>query len=193
MLTNKTKHFTLIIFSIFVLGFSFVQTLDYGLDKASPIAPYLNDQFQRSSPLWKVKQAYPNLQFEYSVRMDDMPGSNFFVVTQKEGMLWLVDKDKTTTEKKLFLDISAQVLNVDEAGLQDFAFHPEYGNPDSENKRTIFVNYNYLPPGLDNPNNYSLQRLSKFQVSDNHDFIDPDSEEILIQHFDRNPWHNGGE
>ncbi len=156
---------------------------------------YLNGIFSEEVPgtagNWEVENVFPNLTFVDPVQFLEFPGRDKFLVAGKSGKLWLVDNDPATTTKQVLLDIEQQVAVSEDAGLLGVIFHPEFGNAGSPNQGYIYIYYRYTP------NKYyagqeAYVRLSRFYLPLNSNTIDPSTEFILIQQYDRHPWHNGG-
>ena len=67
----------------------------------------------------------------------------------------------------------------------------EVGNPAAPEQQKIYLFYRTKPnPTVSNQMGYN--RLSVFSWDEATATFDRDSEEILIQQFDRQSWHNGG-
>lgn len=75
----------------------------------------------------------------------------------------------------------------------DLAYHPEFGDELSPNGKYIYVNYIYLPRELkdQNPDRLAYHRISRFTFLENG-LIDPSSELVFVQMFDRDYLHTGG-
>jgi glucose/arabinose dehydrogenase len=92
-----------------------------------------------------------------------------------------------------------QVLNINnrtridqDGGLLGAALHPEYGQQGSPNARYFYVWYRYFPVG-DPRGEQAFMRLSRFTMNAAETLADPASEFVLVQQFDRQNWHNGGD
>ena len=190
----KNKNNILLAFSaLLICAFSFTKLHIPDWEEPDPIDPYMNGKFQHSkNTLWKTKEAFPDLYFDSPIWLRKFPGKNTFLLTLKKGQIWLIDYENGSAISKMLLDIQDQVFNYSDAGFFDVAFHPDFGIPESENGSYIYVSYNYKPENLRNPERYSYHRLSRFTLSMELDIIDPGSELVLIQHFDRHRWHTGG-
>ena len=174
--------------------FSFIIVSPYGIENPSPIEPFLNNVFPKESPSfgnWKVVNAFPNLTFIDPIAMEEIPNSNFYYVAGKQGMIWLIEKDKNTTEKVVALDIRDLVITSEDAGMINFILHPEFSIDGAENEGVLFINYAYHP-SVEHGNNSRMNRLSKFKTFDGSLEIDPASEYILIQDYDPQGYHMGG-
>src|ERR1041385_7371062 len=81
-----------------------------------------------SVPRVELKEAFPALKFNRPLWMDEAPdGSKRVVVVEQDGRIWLLPQDRSSAEKKLFLDISDRKPHVqNEEGLLAFAFHPQF-------------------------------------------------------------------
>ena len=157
------------------------------------IGPYLNGIFPSTTPgegsSWELIDPFPDLYLTSPVRMIEMPYTEDVLVLTKTGEVWQVSFEDQT--KKQLLDISERALKVWEAGVTGIALHPKFGNPTYPDKQEIFIFY----PTKDEPSRWEEKiflRLSKFKWDPDLEVFDPDSEEILIQQYDRMTWHNGG-
>ena len=169
--------------------------LNYGIDTPQPIAPYLNNTFSDQRPLssggWNFVNAFPNLTFIDPIQMVEIPGTNKFLVGGKMGHLWVVENDPNTTTKTTVLNIDPQVQSRGgDEGMLNVILHPEFNQPGSPHRRYLYVFYRYTP----NPNHTgrnAYMRLSRFTLNEAMDFINPASELVMIQQYDRHDWHNG--
>ena len=125
---------------------------------------------------------FPNLVFASPINdfqhADD--GTNMLYLAERAGVIRSFENDASTTSTTTFLDITDRVLEESQ-GLLGLAFHPDH-----ENNGFFFVNY--LTTG-------SLRtRLSRFRRSAfNPDMANPASEVILLEVFQPNDEHNGGQ
>ncbi|MBU2946731.1 PQQ-dependent sugar dehydrogenase [Zobellia uliginosa] len=206
MKTNYQKKIGVVcLFITTFLAFSFVPFLyGPGLKNAVPIGAYLNGVFPSSTPAgtvdinasYSVTNAFPNLTFVDPVDMEELPGGNEFLVLGLQGHIWKISNNAQTSSKQLLLDISDNVVNYADGGMLGIVLHPEYGQTDSPNAEYIYVFYRYTPiQGTDrvNPAVDGYMRLSRFTLPIGANAINPSSEEVLINIFDRHDWHNGGD
>ncbi len=172
-----------------------------GIEQAVKIDPFLNGNLPRAKAGtqegdWMLEDAFPNISFENPVCMKPEPGSNRLFVGDKSGVIEVIDNNSATKSKKLFLDISDELFRSGESGMGEFAFHPDYRN----GKNYIYVYYNWRPnsqpevePGADfSTGAICYYRVSRFTVLDSYNAVDPTSEQVLIQQFDRATNHNAG-
>lgn len=112
-----------------------------------------------------------------------------FVVDQV-GLVHVVGEDGALQDEP-FLDVREKLVelrdNYDERGLLGFAFHPDYG----ENGR-VYAYYS-APLRDEAPERWDhTDQLAVYQVRDDGEAVDPDSEQILL-HIDQPQMnHNGG-
>jgi glucose/arabinose dehydrogenase len=144
--------------------------------------------------------AFPNLTFQDPTVFMAEPGTNRIFVCEREGKIWCFDNSPATTTKTLFLDLSSQTQGYSDSGLLGLAFHPQYGQAGSPNRGYVYVYYNYTPGQIVGsltapPDNQTpcYDRLSRFTVQDGSATADPGSELVLVNQFDRDLWHNGGD
>ena len=134
---------------------------------------------------FELVDAFPNLAFDFAVDIQ-VPGSasnnNRIFVVEKRGVISVFPELSTaqTTDRTVFLDISAKVRNFGEAGLLGLAFHPNY-----ETNGYFFVYYVSPFP--------YRNIVARYQVSGNPDVANPNSELILIDDPKNNLFHNGGQ
>ena len=167
----------------------------YGLDTPEPLTPYLGGVFPDSAPggvtSWGVTNAFPNLTFRDPIELIELPSGDFLIVG-KAGELWVIPNDPGTTSKTKILDIQPAVIQQPDGGLLGAVLHPEFGQPGSPNREFIYLYYRYTPvPGHTGLNAYC--RLSRFVLDENTGLVDPASEFVMIQQYDRHDWHNGGD
>src|SRR5690606_15310293 len=94
------------------------------------------------------------------------------------------------------LDLSARNQGENDSGLLGVAFHPEFGQSESDNRSYLYVHYAHseapivgrAPPS----NTRTRSRLSRFSVDLETLVADPGSELVLIDQNDDNVWHQGG-
>jgi len=84
---------------------------------------------------------------------------------------------------------------VGEGGISDIAFHPEFGLPSSDNSVYIYISYRWSPTRSGtfsgSPTFDGCNRVSRFSVSNG--LVNLDSELVLINQYDRQQWHIGGD
>ncbi|MEM9281946.1 MAG: carbohydrate-binding protein [Verrucomicrobiota bacterium] len=172
-----------------------------GLGTPEAIGAYLNGNLPSTTPSvgtgdWEVVNAFPNLTFIDPVYLCPEPGSDRLFVVGKPGLVYSFPNDSAATGDDIttVLDIRTQVRLGGDTGTLNMAFHPEYGQPASPNQNYFYLWYCYTPDqsvqsGFETP---GYLRLSRFTVSPATGQVDPASELVLIQQFDRHNWHNGG-
>ena len=171
---------------------------DSGLQNAEPIGPYMNGVFSADPPTpggatvtYTVQNAFPNLTFNDPVKMLELP-SGKFMVFGKSGYAWVFNNDPATGTKTQVLNINNRTRIDQDGGLLGAALHPEYGQQGSPNARYFYVWYRYFPVG-DPRGEQAFMRLSRFTMNAAETLADPASEFVLVQQFDRQNWHNGGD
>lgn len=173
-----------------------------GLDEPQAVGAYLNGVFPTTTPgpsgTWGVSDAFPNLTFVDPVRMVKDPVSSQHVyVVCRNGDIWRIpfSASATNAQKVKFLDRRANTWGFWDAGMMSLTFHPEFGVAGSPNRGFVYVFYQYVPQQHSNPQpgSSSYMRLSRFTVPDGATAVDPASEYVMIQQYDRHNWHNGGQ
>ncbi len=157
------------------------------------IDPYVNGVFPDITPgfggSWYLEEVLTEIEIAAPLRIIDIPGSEEVLVLCKTGKLWRVDLQRQTQD--LVLDISENTSNYSEGGAVSVVLHPEFGNAAAEDKQSVFVFYRFNPDP-DTYNHPGFNRLSKFSWDAASQRFPRNSEEVLIQQYDRNVWHNGG-
>ena len=165
-----------------------------GLDAAEPIGPYLDGVLPDESNGagdWELVSAFPNLAFNNPVGLIPVPGGNQLLVIEKPGRLAVFENNPSTIALTELLDISPQVEGASDSGMLGVAFHPEFGQAGSPNRDYLYVYYRFTPDksvGI----HMAYCRLSRFTWPEGTTSIDPASEFVLINQYDRHNWHNGG-
>lgn len=166
-----------------------------GLDSAAPIGPYLDGVLPARAPTaasgsWELVNAFPNLVVVDPVQMIPVPHSNRLLVAEKWGALLVFPNDPAASERILILDLSSQVEASGDSGLLGIAFHPQFGEEGSPNRDHLYVYYRHTPDRNEKDRAYC--RLSRFTWQAETDSIDPATEVVLINQYDRHNWHAGG-
>ena len=185
------------------IGFFFIVicALAFGLSSnrlpldVSPGAmqPYLNGIFPAGSPgiggSWYLEEPAPAIQIPSPLRIIPFPNSDDLLVLSKLGEIHRINLD--AGQDQMVLDFKDRAFKKGEAGAVGMVLHPKFGDPGFPDKQHVFVFYRWKPQ----PDSWSekgFNRLSKFTWNENQNQFDLNSEEILIQQYDRSTWHNGG-
>lgn len=180
-----------------IFGLLFLFTLSVSSDMPSPPPPgpmgaYLNGVFPETSPnsKWELEDLLPSFTFKSPLRLVSFSDSEDYLLLCKSGEIWKLSFENQTRER--VLDIRDITLDRSEAGLIGMALHPDFGDPSvASDKQEVFVFYRSKPePEIYEHPGYNI--LSKFKWNVSSGTFNRDSEEILIQQYDRNAWHNGG-
>lgn len=167
---------------------------EYGLDAAEAIGPFLNGVFPSQAPGpsggWKVTRVFPNIAANLPTFCGVYPGTNKMLIVEKAGRILKFENDQASSTTEVFLDIPERVYSNSDSGMTYFAFHPEFGQAGSPNRGYVYVTYKFSPNG--DTGDLAYWRLSRFTVQDGQTVADPASEQILIQQFDRQQWHDSG-
>ncbi len=131
---------------------------------------------------YMFEDAFPNLSFSNPVFLTyaDDSTDRIFVVEQS-GIIKVFPNSQGVLSAKIFLNISDRIITGGERGLLGLAFHPDFAN-----NGYFYVNYTYATNGNDST------RIARYQVTNNPDSADKNSE-FQILAFDQ-PYgnHNGG-
>ncbi|MEX0929627.1 MAG: PQQ-dependent sugar dehydrogenase [Balneolales bacterium] len=137
---------------------------------------------QENNGSYEVREAFPELSFTRPVDIQH-PGDNtnrLFVVEQR-GVISVFENERSVSDKATFLDISEQVEDSgNEEGLLGLAFHPDF-----ENNGYFYVNYTASGP--------DRTLISRFQVSDDPDRANQESEQEVLTFEQPYSNHNGGQ
>ena len=156
------------------------------------VGPYFNGTFSPTAPgsNWGLEDAYPDLTFNGPVRVLPAPeGDGAIWVLCKVGEVWRVSADGSG--RTLLLDIKDRAFSLGEAGTTGMALHPRFGDPAYPDQQQLFLFYRSKPQAAE-WSERGYNRLAKFSWDAAAGRFDADSEEILIQQYDRYTWHNGG-
>ncbi|CAN5898452.1 hypothetical protein BH11VER1_BH11VER1_29340 [soil metagenome] len=175
----------------------------YGLTAPPAMSPYFDGVFPPTPPVlgsFTAVDAYPNLTFINPMGVIQMPGQNKMITWQREGQIYIFDKDGSTSTKTLMLDLSNQCQGWDDSGMMNFVFHPQFDLSGAVGtNRFVFVYYEWVPPGTvtgnpnTRPNNNILamrDRISRFTLDANGVAV-PDSEVVIMDQAAPNTWHDG--
>jgi glucose/arabinose dehydrogenase len=114
-------------------------------------------------------------------------GSNRLFVADLTGQIYVIENGDLQPEP--FLDISEEMVKVnpiyDERGLLGLVFHPEF-----ENNGRFFVYYS-APKSGEGIDHESI--IAEYQVSEEINIADPDSEQIIMRIDQPESNHNGGQ
>lgn len=155
--------------------------------------PYFNGIFPSLSPTgtdaYGLVDINQDLQVRSPLKIVEKPNSDRVFVLTKAGDLFEMSFE--TGYKKQVLDISSRNNKLGDGGSVGIALHPRFGDMDYPDKQLAFIYYK-ASTTPDTWTHEAYNRLSKFTYDhSNQTFID-ESEEILIQQYDRSPWHDGG-
>ncbi|MEL6832698.1 MAG: PQQ-dependent sugar dehydrogenase [Bacteroidota bacterium] len=157
------------------------------------ISPFLNGVFPRTTPgaggAWELVDPLPGQTFYGPVRIIPFTSSTDVLVLGKWGEIWRIDLEDQLAET--VLDIKDRSFKLGDGGTVGMVLHPKFGDPSEPDKQVVFVYYRHKPDP-DQWDEIGYNRLSKFRWDPVTETFDADSEEILIQQYDRMTWHNGG-
>lgn len=183
-----------LVFIPLILAGIFLSFESFRPNPPGAIGPYMNGIFPATVPgeggSWELVDALPNLELPPPVRILPFPGTDDIAYLGKIGEIWRIDLETQT--KTLLLDITDRSFKKGEAGTVGMAFHPAFGDPGHPDKQSVFVYYR-TKPEPDSWSEKGFNRLSRFSWDAARQMFDPDTEEILIQQYDRSTWHNSGD
>ena len=169
-----------------------------GLDAPQAVGAYFNATFPASAPGqatgWKTENAFPNLTFVDPLWMTEIPGTNELVLVGKNGQIWRFENNPAVTQGQVtkVLEWVASTQSSEDQGFYSLAFHPEFGQAGSPNANYAYVCYNHKPALAGADANHSFWRVSRFTWLPASGTLDPASEFVLMNQYDRCRWHNGG-
>lgn len=177
----------------FLLFFTIISTSLIVVQPSPPgaIAPYLNGIFPKSSPntAWELEDPMPNITLNAPLRIAPFPNSEDHLVLCKWGEIWRITLEDQV--KELVLDIKDRCFKKGDGGSVGMALHPNFGKENAPKDQYVLVFYR-TKPNPDDWDERGFNRLSKFYWDKNNRIFDSNTEEILIQQYDRFTWHNGG-
>jgi len=183
-----------LVFTTIVLAIVFLSFESFRPNPPGAIGPYMNSIFPSTVPgeggSWELVDAFPDLELPPPVRILPYPGTEDIAYLGKVGEIWRLNLENQT--KTLVLDITDRSFKKGEAGTVGMAFHPAFGNPDKPDQQCVFVYYR-TKPQPDSWSEKGFNRLSKFYWDPERQIFDPETEEMLIQQYDRSTWHNSGD
>ena len=156
------------------------QSPPYGLRERVPNTSFL---ITTSSDLTQMQPrgVFANLSFARAVFLTHAgDGSDRIFVVEQAGTIKVFPNRDDADAARTFLDIRSQVNSgPNEAGLLSVAFHPHYA---TNGRFFIYYNHGNL-----------ISRVSEFQVSNDPDSADVNSERILFEEPQPAGNHNGGQ
>ena len=167
-----------------------------GLDAPVAIGPFLNQSFPEAEPTgasqWSVQETYTGININLPMHLMPYPGTNKLLCIAKEGRIFLFDDNATATVADTFLDLRSQTFTSSDCGMTWLVCHPEFGQSASPNRDYVYITYKWKPAGGNGHEAY--WRLSRFTVilQSGKPVANPASEQILIQQYDRQEWHDSG-
>lgn len=207
-----TLSCTLAVIYLAALGLLSGQTP--GLNNPTPFVAYSNGILPSAAPGsstgWDAVDAFPNLQFIDPLWLAQVPGTSSLpsdlgelVVVGKNGQIWRFDAndpDVAQGEVVQVLDWSAHTQTGEDMGFYSLVFHPNFGQSGQIGEDDVFVCYNHRPGLSGQGVNDTYWRVSRFKWDFGTGTIDLTSnvggpgepEEVLIDQYDPQQWHNGG-
>lgn len=162
----------------------------------APVGPYFNGVFPRdapgAAPTWMAVNAFPMLSFTDPMWIAEVPGTSDMLVVEKGGKLKRFRNDPQAAQVAVVLDLGPGLQVSEDQGLYQVAFHPDFGKAGAAHADEFFLTYSHRPAVAGAEADRSMWRLSRFRWDPDKGAIDPAGEEVLIQQFDPNRWHNGG-
>ena len=168
-----------------------------GLDGPAAVGPFLNGTLPTVEPTgaseWTVQETFTGININLPMHILPYPGTNKLLCVAKEGKIFLFDNTPGATQTDLFLDLSSVVFTSSDSGMTWLVFHPEFGHTGSPNRNYVYITYKWKPSGGNG--NEAYWRLARFTVVSDINgkpVADPASEQILIQQYDQQQWHDSG-
>lgn len=132
---------------------------------------------------YTVEPAFPELSFTRPLDLQHAgDGSGRIFVVERRGTIQVFPNDPSATETTTFLNIQNQVDPQGEGGLLGLAFHPNF-----ESNGFFYVNYTTTT------DNQFRTVISRFQVSDNPNQANINSEVEILSFNQPFGNHNGGQ
>lgn len=177
----------------------------YGLNDRPHVGAFLDGQLPPAMLVqtgkWAVVDAFTNLNVDDpTMFIPEPPGSAAtsparLYVSSRQGQIFSFKNRPDAAEMTEVLNLTNVTQGWDDCGLLAFAFHPDFNHPVA-GKRFIYVWYHYSPTpvaGPARPSSFTpgYDRLSRFTIPEGSLVADRNSEQILINQFDHNLWHEG--
>ncbi len=173
-----------------------------GLDLPVAVGKYLNGKVPAVEPssgnVWSVQETYTGININLPMHVMPYPGTNKLICVAKEGKILLFDDSPTAATTTTFLDYSAssssatKVFTTSDCGMTWLVFHPQFGVAGNPNRGYVYITYKWRPSTGANNVDEAYWRVSRFTVSDGTQVADPSTEQILIQQYDRQEFHDSG-
>jgi uncharacterized repeat protein (TIGR03806 family) len=165
-----------------------------GLNAPQAIGPFLNGAFPSVAPTgaseWTVQETYTGININLPTHIMPYPGTGKLLCVAKEGRILLFDDTPGAAAATPFLDLRNQTFTTSDCGMTWLVFHPQFGQAGSPNRGYVYVTYKWKPAGGNGDEAY--WRLSRFTVPDGTQAADPASEQIMVQQYDRQEFHDSG-
>ena len=165
-----------------------------GLDAPAAIGAFLNHSFPTEEPTgiseWTVQETFTGINIDLPMHLAPYPGTTKLLCVAKEGRIFLFEDNPAATVTETFLDLRNKVFTSSDSGMTWLVFHPEFGQAGSANRGFVYLTYKWKPAGGNGAEAY--WRLSRFNVPDGTRAADPETEQILIQQYDRQQFHDAG-
>ena len=166
-----------------------------GLDAPEAVGPFLNGYFpaveSTAAGEWTVNETYQGINIDLPMHLVPYPGTNKLLCVAKEGRIFLFEDNPAANATETFLDWRANTFTSSDCGMTWLVFHPEFGQAGSPNRGYVYITYKWAPASGGNGSE-AYWRLSRFTVPDGTQAADPGSEQILIQQYDRQQFHDSG-
>lgn len=129
---------------------------------------------------FELQNAFPNLIFTNPLFLTHSgDGSNRIFVVEQAGIIKVFPNNQIASSTKQFLNITDRVASGGEMGLLGLVFHPDFAN-----NGFFYVNYT--------ANNPRRTIIARFQVTNNPDSADKNSEFQLLTFLQPYTNHKGG-
>jgi len=194
-----TRTLTAFVGLLLGLGAPVAQVNANGLDAPTPLQAFLNGVFPSEAPTlegYTQRDYFPEVRFTEPLRIVEHPSLNELVIVGKDGKGHLISNFEGATDKREFFNIQPIMHGnpgYGEGGISDMVFHPNYATNGASGENTVFISYWWSPDHsgtFDVDNGIAgYNRLSRFVVIDNQ--VDLNTEEVLINQYDRQFWHIG--
>ncbi len=199
MFVGASRWRSVVCLSVMFVAAALHATEPYGLNERLPVAGFLNGMLPASvlvhTGKWAVVDAFTNLTVDDPTMMIPEPGTNRLYVSSRQGQIFSFENRLDVSKLVEFLNLTNITQGWDDCGLLAFAFHPDF-NRAGATKRFVYVWYHYSPAPVVEPARPSsltpgYDRLSRFTVPEGSLVADRNSEQVLINQFDHNLWHEG--
>ncbi|WP_423998889.1 discoidin domain-containing protein [Maribacter sp. IgM3_T14_3] len=199
--TNQKKFWLLVLLPFAFLSFKVAMLFQPGLDTISAIDPFVNGNLPTVAPSGEIElmEVHTDIEWISPQVLLPFPGTDRLLVAEMDGRFFTIPDNDNATEaqKTLVMDIQDRAWyygwgtsnNNKHGGIQNFAFHPQFGSGSGKDYIYIYYVHNPFNDNATGSGSKYYDRLSRFTWTGSS--FDPDSELIMINQYDTAAGHDG--